>query len=327
MTPHSPAVEGSVYLNTFAPDTEALDMTGADEFASLLTSARDLGIEAPARVRYVSRNVVVNGLRFHALEWGEPGAPDVLLLHGGNQTAHSWDLVSLVLAGRFHVVAYDQRGHGDSEWPRDGEAGPEAMASDARRIIGQLGLRRPIVMGHSMGGLVTMTLLLAHQELVDRAVLVDVGPEITEEGAREIRDFVRSTAEFDSLDDFIDRVAVYDPYRSREHITRTARYNMMRRVDGKYVSKHDQRRSLLQVGAMQIPHRPSLDDMRGVTCPILIVRGENSHILAPDAAERFAATLPDGRLVTVPRCGHNVHSQNTPGFLAAVLPFLDRYMP
>src|ERR687894_600820 len=90
-----------------------------------------------------------------------PGAPDIMLLHGGNQTAHSWDLVSLALAGRFRVVAVDQRGHGDSEWPRDGEASAEAMASDAERISAALGLRRPVVMGHSMGGLVTMTLLIA----------------------------------------------------------------------------------------------------------------------------------------------------------------------
>jgi pimeloyl-ACP methyl ester carboxylesterase len=312
-----------VYLNTFAPGIEPLDMTATDEFASLVQSARDLGLPAPATGRYVSRNVVVNGLRFHALEWGQPGAPAVLLLHGGNQTAHSWDLVSLALAERFHVVAVDQRGHGDSEWPRDGEASTEAMAADAERIVATLGLRRPVVVGHSMGGLVTMTLLLAHPEIAARAVLVDVGPEVAEEGTRQIRDFVRGTAEFDSLEEFVERVAAYDPYRSREHIARTARYNLLRRADGKYASKHDLRRRLAEVGAMQAPRRLSLDDVRAITCPVLVVRGGDSRVLTAEAAERFAAALPDGRLVTVPRCGHNVHSQNTAGFLDAVLPFLD----
>jgi pimeloyl-ACP methyl ester carboxylesterase len=46
-------------------------------------------------------------------------------------------------------------------------------------------------------------------------------------------------------------------------------------------------------------------------------------VLLPDAAERFAVALPDGRLVTVPDCSHNVHSQNTLGFLSAVTPFLN----
>ena len=311
-----------MYLNTFASGVEPLDMTASEEFASLLQSARDLGLTPPAAVRYQARNVVVSGLRFHALEWGDPAAPALLLLHGGNQTAHSWDLVSLMLSDRFHVIAYDQRGHGDSEWPRDGDASIEAMAGDAAAVVAQLGLDRPLITGHSMGGLVTMTLLLAHPGIASRAVLVDVGPEITEEGTRQIRDFVRSTAEFDSLDEFIARVADYDPYRSKEHIARTARYNLMRRVDGKYVSKHDHRRRFAETGAMNVPRRPSLADMAAITCPVLVVRGGDSRVLAPDAALRFAAALPAGRLVTVPDCGHNVHSQNTTGFLSAVTPFL-----
>lgn len=311
-----------MYLNTFAAGVEPLDMTGTDEFASLLQSARDLGLNPPARVRYQARNLVAEGLRFHALEWGEPGAPQILLLHGGNQTAHSWDLVSLMWSDRFHIFAYDQRGHGDSEWPRDGDSSTEAMAGDAARIIALLGLRRPVVVGHSMGGLNTMTLLLAHPGIASRAVLVDVGPEITEEGTRQIRDFVRSTAEFDSLDEFVARVVEYDPYRSEEHIRRTARYNMMRRVDGKYVSKHDHRRRFAQTGAMAAPRRPGLEDVARIDCPVLVVRGGDSRVLAPDAAERFAAALPAGALVTVPNCGHNVHSQNTAGFLVAVTPFL-----
>ena len=83
----------------------------------------------------------------------------LLLLHGGNQTAHSWDLVSLHLADRYHVLAIDQRGHGDSEWARDADYSATAMAEDALAFIDQQRLERPLVMGHSMGGMVTMTLL------------------------------------------------------------------------------------------------------------------------------------------------------------------------
>ena len=74
-----------MYLNRFAPTVDALDMTASAEFESLRSSARDLGLSAPERnqVRYVSRNVVVNGLRVHVLEWGDPGSPAVMLLHGG----------------------------------------------------------------------------------------------------------------------------------------------------------------------------------------------------------------------------------------------------
>src|ERR1700722_19519026 len=124
-----------MYLNEFSQTLAPLDMTGSPEFASLLQSAGDLGIPHSPNVRYWSRQTVVQGLRFHFLEWGEPDAPAVLLLHGGNQSAHSWDLVSLHLADRYHVLALDQRGHGDTEWPRDQDSSVEAKAVDAEVFL------------------------------------------------------------------------------------------------------------------------------------------------------------------------------------------------
>ncbi len=92
-----------MYLNTFAPGLTPIDLS--EDLQSLLDSAHDLGIEAALPRRYRSANQILNGLRLHYLEWGDPDAPPVMLLHGGNQSAHSWDLVSLVLASRFHVLA------------------------------------------------------------------------------------------------------------------------------------------------------------------------------------------------------------------------------
>ena len=313
-----------MYLNTFAPSLNPIDLTQTEEFESLLKSAADLGIPVKLPVRYQSRNLVLNGLRFHCIEWGEPTAPPIVLLHGGNQTAHSWDLVALHLADRFHLVALDQRGHGDSEWPRDGEASRQAMADDAFQLIEALGLKRPIICGHSMGGIVTMTLLAAHPTIASKAVLVDVGPELSPEGATVIRRFVGTVHEVGSIEEFIDRVADYDPFRSREHIARTLRYNLMWRTDGKLVSKHDPRRFEIQHTEASTTERPTYEDVARIVCPTLITRGEQSRVLMPEMAERFVAALPVGKLVTVPKCGHNVHSQNTPGFLEVVVPFLER---
>src|SRR6202011_3123778 len=130
-----------------------LDMADSPEFASLLQSATDLRIPHGVDVRYASRQTVVRGLRFHFLEWGRPDAPAILLLHGGNQSAHSWDLVSLSLSDRYHVFALDQRGHGDSEWSRDLDYSVEAKAADGLAFLDDLALRSPIIVGHSMGGL------------------------------------------------------------------------------------------------------------------------------------------------------------------------------
>ena len=314
-----------MYLNTFAATTDSVDLTGTDEFASLLESAADLDVGHAPRVRYVSRNVVINHLRLHLLEWGEPDAPPLLLLHGGNQSAHSWDLVSLHLADRYHIYALDQRGHGDSEWARDAEYAPDQMARDALALIAQEGVAAPIVVGHSMGGMVTMRLTALEPTLPRAVGLVDVGPEVSQRGAETIRNFVVRNTEFDQLDQFIDRVVAYDPFRSREHIERTARYNLVQRSDGRYVSKSDRLLHDPEFRQRARPDSERRDVAQGFHAfagPTLLIRGERSNILEAEVAQRFVAGLPNARLVEVSDCGHNVHSQNTPGFLEALTPWL-----
>ena len=306
-----------MYLNQFASDLAPLDMTASEEFDSLCQSATYLNIAYKLPVQYRSRNVVVNGLRLHYLEWGDESAPPIVLCHGGHQSAHSWDMVSLVLAQKFHVYALDQRGHGDSEHPRDAVMGSQAMSDDLVAFIHALGIQKPMLFGHSMGGMVVMYTLVQHPEVASQAVIVDIGPEVESAGSATIREFVRNNVEFDSVDKFIENVHRYDPFRSVEHIKRSMKYNLLQRADGKYVSK-----VIMQPDNVRTAARPSIDDVKKITVPVLITRGGDSNILSQEAAERFQAALPDGRLVTVPNCGHNVHSQNTQGFLDAVLPFV-----
>lgn len=308
-----------MYLNEFSQTLAPLDMTESQEFASLLQSAGDLGIAHTPNVRYRSRQTVVQGLRFHFLEWGDPAAPAILLLHGGNQSAHSWDLVSLHLADRYHVLALDQRGHGDTEWPRDQDSSVEAKAADALDFLADQGLERPVVMGHSMGGHVTMKMALSGSLDARGVVLVDVGPELSTAGVEVVHNFVTRNVEFDDLEEFLDNVAKYDRFRSREHIARTVKYNMLRRPDGKYVSKVDHRRISGPPGAPL-----TVADFQDLALPVLVVRGGESDVFEAEAADRFVAALPAGELVTVPKTGHNVHSGNTPGFLEAITPFLAR---
>ena len=306
-----------MYQNEFAADLSPHEMTGTDEFRSLCQSAADLGVAHSRDVAYRSRQTVVRRLRFHFTEWGRPGAPPLLLLHGTNQSSHSWDLVSLALAPSYHVFALDQRGHGDSEWSRELDYSTIAMADDAIAFARDRKLARPIVVGHSMGGRVALLSALREPDFARALVLVDSGPEMNAPGGRTIRNFIRNNREFDNLEQFVDNVVAYDPYRKREHIERTVKYNMFQRADGKYVSKNDHRRTANSRTVI------GLEDVSALTRPILVVRGENSNVFTPEAGERLIGALPDARLVTVPNCGHNVHSQNTPGFLAAVRPFLD----
>jgi esterase len=315
-----------MYLNNFAQTTQPLDMTESDEFRLLLASAADLGIPHAPDVPYWSRNIVLRQLRFHFLEWGAPDAPPIVLLHGGHQSAHSWDLVSLHLARRYRVLALDQRGHGDTEWARDVTYSNHEMSLDAEAFIGALGLEQPILMGHSMGGRNAMLLTKRDQTLLRALVIVDVGPEVSDRGRQVIAGFVRDNEEFDDLDHFVRNVQQYDPYRSREHIERTVKYNMLQRADGKFVSKCDSnpRRLGLVRGSGPLENI-TLNDARAFRLPVLAVRGANSAILTADAAERLCDALPQGMLVTVQDCGHNVHGQNTKGFIDAVGGFLEAH--
>jgi len=308
----------AMYLSQFSESSQPLDLSQSDEFASLCESAKDLGIRFETPVRYASCNTVVRHQRFHFLSWGDVSKQTIVLLHGGNQSAHSWDLVSLHLSRDYHVVALDQRGHGDSEWNRGADYGIDEMSLDAEAFIEMLGPEPPVLVGHSMGGMVSLTTALRRPDLLKCMVVVDVGPEVGEEGRKMIHDFVGRNIEFDDMETFLDRVAEYDQFRSREHIERTLKYNLIRRADGKYVSKADRRRFSQS--------RPSftLEDFGGLTLPTLIIRGEESNILEPDAAVRFCDALPHGQLKVVPDCGHNVASQNTTGFLAALEPFLEQ---
>lgn len=312
-------------LNEVADGLDPLDLTGSPELASLLASARDLGIAHSPPAHYVSRNTVLRHQRLHFLEWGDPAAPPVLLLHGANQSAHAWDLVSLHLSDRYHVYALDQRGHGDSEWARDQDYAREALVADALAFIRQQGMQHPIIIGHSMGGGVTLQLALREPALARALVFVDIAPVRTGEGGHEIREFIRENIEFDRIEDFVERVRRYDPFRSVEHMERTARYNLIRRADGKYVSKSD--RFLHERARREGEGAPAgpvtLDEVRAIPCPALVVRGESSNVVLPADAQAFVEALPHGRFAEVPRCGHNVHTQNTPGFLDALRPFLE----
>ena len=343
--------DSGLYLNAFADTADPMDMTQTNEFASLLASAGDLSIPHAPDIAYRSCNVVVRRQRFHFLEWGAPEAPPILLLHGGHQSAHSWDLVSLHLAQKYRIIALDQRGHGDSEWARNGDYSNHTMALDAQAFTQAISLENPIIMGHSMGGRNTLMLTRLDPSYPRALVIVDVGPETMEAGRKTISNFVKKNEIFDDLEHFVRNVREYDPYRSREHIERTVKYNMLQRPDGKFISKCDYRcwRGEIQVSE-EDRDKISLDDVSkfelplpsGFARPSCAARTRTSSTLsavpsphseppgvAPgaDAAKRralhlFREALPQGQLVTVPKCGHNVHSQNTLGFIDAVGEFL-----
>ena len=317
-----------MYLNHFAAGTAAEDMTGTDEFRSLLSSAGDLGIPHDPGVAYRSANVVMRRQRFHYLEWGDRANQTIVLLHGGHQSAHSWDLVSLHLARKYHVLALDQRGHGDSEWARDVEYSNGTMAEDAIAFLETMGLEKPILIGHSMGGRNSMLLTRHDPSRLKALVIVDVGPELSDRGRMVIQGFVQENQEFEDLDHFVANVRKYDPYRSREHIERTVKYNMLQRADGKFVSKCDATaRRLGIVRATGPQDNITLEDAKAFDLPVLLVRGGLSDLLSEEGAQAFLRTCPHAEYVSVSDAHHMVAGDRNDIFLGSVAGFLQRVVP
>lgn len=309
-----------MYLSKFAQGLEPEDLTRTEAFQSLLSNAAKHGVEVTSRISCHSRNIVARGLRFHLLEWGEPSNPPMLMLHGGNVSAHHWDMVNLELSRRFHIFALDQRGHGDSEWPRDWDIRISSMVEDVIAVMAVLGLKRPTIVGHSMGGRVAMT-LLSQSDLASSLVLVDIGPELGGPLPADAGEPER-VWQFPSMEAYINSVrSSSSAGRSPAQIMITAGHNLLLRSDGVLVSK-----SLRRSGA-RTPYKveragvATLDDLARIKCPVLLIRGESSHILSEGVAEACSEKLARGEVATV-TAGHNVHTENPRGFLEAVTPFL-----
>src|ERR1700752_1924614 len=131
----------------------------------------------------VDRTTTLNGLRFHFLDWGMDGRAPLLLLHGGAQTAHSWDEVAPDLARDHHVLVIDQRGHGDSDWAPGGRYARDDFVADIRAFLDHRGWSHASTAALSLGGLNSLAFAAAHPERIRGLVVVDVAPTVARAGS------------------------------------------------------------------------------------------------------------------------------------------------
>lgn len=276
-----------------------------------MTSARDA-------------TTTVGDLTLHYLDWGTPGRPSLLCLHGITQTAHSWDDVAPALARTHHVRALDQRGHGDSTWAPDGDYRLGTQSQDVEGVLLAIDAAPAIVVALSMGGLVALTLAARRPELVRALVVVDIAPEVQRGGVDNIRSFVAATDELDTFEDFVQRAHSFNPRRSLDNIRERLRHNLKQLPSGRWTWKYDP--------ALRNPARVAdgmhdlWEQVARIRCPVLIVRGGESDILAPEVAARFGSVV-GAEVRTVAGAGHSVMGDNPAGFLAAVEPFLTSLPP
>jgi pimeloyl-ACP methyl ester carboxylesterase len=286
------------------------------------------GLSLPELIVPAEHQVVLGRMRFRYLDWGTPGKRTMLFLHGGGLTAHTWDLVCLALRRDYRCLAIDLRGHGDSEWSPEMDYGIDAHRGDVEGLVEHLGLDGFVLVGMSLGGLTAISYAGRHAARLAALVIVDSGPEARQEGARRIQEFVAAPAEFDSIDEVIERALSFNPRRDAKLLRRSLQHNLRLMPSGKLTWKHDRRHRARFDAEEWARRRQGLwAEVPKIGCPTLVVRGARSDVFHDEDAEKLAGALPRGQWVRVEDAGHTVQGDNPRGLVAELRRFLERQAP
>jgi pimeloyl-ACP methyl ester carboxylesterase len=287
-----------------------------DELGFLAENAAEAGLPFdpldPPAVRR-TEVAVPSGGTISALVWGE-GAPELALLHGGAQNAHTWDTTALAL-GR-PLVALDLPGHGHSSWRPTHDYSPAAMAGDVAAALDALAPDAGTLVGMSLGGLTALATLHRHPGVARRLALVDITPGVDRVKAGAILAFVAGPQEFESFEAILERTIAHNPTRSRSSLARGVRHNARPNPDGTWSWRYDRPsgehgRALVDPGHLweavgSLPH------------PLLLARGSVSPVVSDADVARLHELRPDAEVVVVDGAGHSIQGDR-PVELAGLL--------
>lgn len=262
--------------------------------------------------------VTVNGLPLHYVEWGTPGRPALVLLHGFQSNAHTWDTFSRGMAETHHVLALDQRGHGDTAWAPGGDYAPEAFIGDIIGFINALQVGPSILIGHSMGGRHAAMVGADYPQLVRKVVIVDTAAEmpaaiLARLSQQPETDTPPTPEVFDSFEEVVANGMKQYPLTPEPELRHANYHNLYRATDGKWHWRWDpmllHRRRLNRSLQMDL-----YTYLRRLACPTLLIRGANSPLLTPEVAHKMIQAMPQGRLVEIAAAAHTVNADNAMEF-------------
>lgn len=248
----------------------------------------------------------------------------VLFAHGFGQTRHAWTATAQALASAgYQTLAYDARGHGDSQWnaaalPYHGEQ----FADDLIVLAGEQP-RPPVLVGASMGGLFGLLAEARWPGLFSAMVLVDITPRWDTAGVERILAFMTAHPQgFASLAQAADVIAAYLPHRPRK--TEDGLRALLREDGYGTWRWHWDPRLVAELARDSEQHQDALAAAaRQVRCPVLLVSGGRSDLVTPQTVAEFLALVPHARHVQLPQATHMVAGDDNNAFTATVLDYLD----
>jgi pimeloyl-ACP methyl ester carboxylesterase len=286
----------------------------------------------PVAHRFQSQRLTLN-----YLDWGNADAPLLLLVHGGEDHARSWDWVAERLRDDWHVVCPDLRGHGDSDWSPDGVYTMEYLATDLANLIAHLDGKDVSIVAHSYGGAVSLRYAGLFPETVRRLAVI--------EGLASMDDFRRMHAMPDedamalwrkwienrrvmsgkvpryypTIAEAVARMKARNPHLTDAQADHLAFWGMKRRESGDYGWKFDP-----YIRAQQ-PWDPTDKDRQAIwgaiTCPTLLFHGKESWASNP-AEDGRADMFQNARVISMERAGHWVQHDRLDDFVSELKAFL-----
>jgi pimeloyl-ACP methyl ester carboxylesterase len=284
----------------------------------------------------VSSTYVSQRLRLHYVDWGNEQAPPLVLVHGGRDHARSWDWVARDLRRDWRVLAPDLRGHGDSSWAIGGHYTLSEFVLDVAQLIDIIGAPQVTLVGHSLGGAVSIQYAAVYPERVHKLVAIEgLGPppaladrlagraswQRIADWIKQVREFsARQPRRYPTVEAAAKRMLEENSFLSEEQAHHLTVHGIRRNEDGTYTWKFD------NYVRVFYPQRYDVGETRElwgrVSCPTLLMRGTESWASDPGEDGRMDA-FPNARLVNVAGAGHWVHHDRRDPFLRELRAFLE----
>ncbi|MDG1951267.1 MAG: alpha/beta hydrolase [Gammaproteobacteria bacterium] len=288
-------------------------------------------IEGPTSHNYFSQR-----LRLNYVDWGNPTAPPMLLVHGGLDHCRNWDWVASYFRDEYHVIAPDLRGHGDSDWMIGGAYNQLDYLYDITQLLHQKGMEPVTIIGHSMGGAISLLYASLFPHKVRRLVVIEgLGPSPSMEAtyaekvkSDQIRKWMenlrkssgRLTRRYPTLEDAVQRMKNENPHLSDEQARHLTTFGSNQNEDGTYSWKFDNYARFFEFGGR--PTQEVRELWGDITCPTLLVRGVESWASDPVKDGRVKYLKCPIQVEAFEGAGHWVHHDKLGEFVHRVKEFL-----
>jgi pimeloyl-ACP methyl ester carboxylesterase len=290
----------------------------------------DFDESSPISHRFISQR-----LPLHYVDWGNPQAPPLILVHGARDHARSWDWVARELRHDWHVIVPDLRGHGDSAWSPDGVYLEPYLIYDLAQFVHQLGVDTATIIAHSLGGGVALRYAGLYPHSVRKLVVIEglrpasrkSSPESSKSHDQRMREWIearrelssRAARRYPSIDAALERMRAENSHLSEAQARHLTLHGVSRNEDGTYSWKFDG--YIRSWTPLDITSEELYRLWSRITCPVLLCYGSRSWTTNP-ADDGRIKHFQNAEVVMFEDAGHWPHHDQFDQFMREICRFM-----